>query len=551
MAACLKGGDPMMTALTLFISTMLLAPADQPAVPAQAGKAVGPLFATADKCMACHNGLTSPSGEDVSIGNSWRSSMMANAARDPYWQAAVRREVMDHPKAQAVIENECSACHMPMTRFEAKASGRLGEIFAHLPIMRAGEGASVLAADGVSCTACHQIQEKNFGRKESFTGGFSVDTEVPPGRRPVFGRFKVASGLQALMQSASDFRPEEARHIGSAEHCATCHTLYTHALGPDGDVVGELPEQVPYLEWRHSSYRETKTCQACHMPRVEAPMRVSSVLGEMHDGLSRHMFNGGNFFIPRMLNRFRDELGVTALPSELDAMALGTIHHLQSESARLAVREMTISEGRLEAVVSVENLAGHKLPSAYPSRRAWIRFLVHDSTGRTIFESGGFQPDGSISGNANDSDSRLFEPHYDLIDRPDQVQIYEAIMVDPKGAVTTGLLKATRYVKDNRLLPDGFDKTTAMGDIAVRGEALQDDDFLAGRDQVRYSVPLGSEAGPLVVLAELWYQPIGFRWARNLGDVDAFETRRFFSYYSAMAETSAIVLTRDSVHLNR
>ena len=43
------------------------------------------------------NGLVSPAGEDVSIGVSWRSSMMANSARDPYWQAAVRREVLHHP----------------------------------------------------------------------------------------------------------------------------------------------------------------------------------------------------------------------------------------------------------------------------------------------------------------------------------------------------------------------------------------------------------------------------------------------------------------------
>jgi hypothetical protein len=33
------------------------------------------------------------------------------------------------------------------------------------------------------------------------------------------------------------------------------------------------------------------------------------------------------------------------------------------------------------------------------------------------------------------------------------VQIYEAVMAGPDGAVTTGLLTAVRFVKDNRLLP--------------------------------------------------------------------------------------------------
>ena len=38
-------------------------------------------FQTSDRCFACHNNLFSPTGEDVSIGLSWRTSMMANAGR--------------------------------------------------------------------------------------------------------------------------------------------------------------------------------------------------------------------------------------------------------------------------------------------------------------------------------------------------------------------------------------------------------------------------------------------------------------------------------------
>ena len=62
--------------------------------PSASGKA--PHFQTSDNCMACHNSLTAPSGEDVSIGSAWRASMMANSSRDPYWQASVRRETLDH-----------------------------------------------------------------------------------------------------------------------------------------------------------------------------------------------------------------------------------------------------------------------------------------------------------------------------------------------------------------------------------------------------------------------------------------------------------------------
>src|ERR1700737_5310898 len=90
-----------------------------------------PKFQTSDRCLACHNNLTTPSGKDVSIGFDWRSSIMANSSRDPYWQAIVRREDIDHPESSAKLEDGCADCHMPIARYQAKLQGRLGEVFAH------------------------------------------------------------------------------------------------------------------------------------------------------------------------------------------------------------------------------------------------------------------------------------------------------------------------------------------------------------------------------------------------------------------------------------
>ncbi|HEY6357659.1 MAG TPA: hypothetical protein VIX35_05420, partial [Vicinamibacterales bacterium] len=84
----------------------------------------GGLFTHSDNCIACHNNLVTPTGEDVSIGATWRSTMMANSARDPYWHASVRRETLDHAGHSAAIQDECSACHMPMAERLAKAAGR-------------------------------------------------------------------------------------------------------------------------------------------------------------------------------------------------------------------------------------------------------------------------------------------------------------------------------------------------------------------------------------------------------------------------------------------
>src|SRR5438477_2123185 len=102
----------------------------------------------------------------------------------------------------------------------------------------------------------------------------------------------------------------------------------------------------------------------------------------------------------------------------------------------------SISSGSLQVEVFVQNLSGHKLPTAYPSRRAWLHVIVKDHEGHTMFKSGALNPDGSIQGNDNDADPTCFEPHYREITSSDQVEIYEPILKDSVGRVTTGLLSA-------------------------------------------------------------------------------------------------------------
>jgi hypothetical protein len=176
-----------------------------------------------------------------------------------------------------------------------------------------------------------------------------------------------------------------------------------------------------------------------------------------------------------------------------------------------------------------------------------LHVTVIDASGRVLFESGAMRPDGSIAGNDNDADAERFEPHYRSIESPEQVQIYESIMTDSAGRVTTGLLRGVGYVKDNRLLPRGFDKTTASEDVAVRGAARDDPDFAEGSDRVRYRIELGEGgAAAIDVTVALEYQSIGYRWAANLRAYDSGETDRFARYYAASAAGSSIRLAADS-----
>jgi hypothetical protein len=249
----------------------------------------------------------------------------------------------------------------------------------------------------------------------------------------------------------------------------------------------------------------------------------------------------------RLLNRFRGELAVAAPAQELDASANGTVRQLQRDTAELVLAQALRAAGALELDVDVRNLTGHKLPTGYPSRRVWLHVTVRDAAGKTLFESGAIDARGSIAGNDNDTDPQRFEPHYEEIQSADQVQIYESMMADSAGRLTTGLLQGLTFVKDNRLLPRGFDKASAEPDIAVRGNAAADADFRAESDRVRYRINVGAGTGPLQVEVSLRYQPISFRWANNLRSYDAAEPRRFVAFYDSMAASSSLELARATV----
>jgi hypothetical protein len=523
------------------------------------------LFTTSVHCIACHSKVYAPNGEDISIGYQWRASIMANSSRDPYWQAGIRREIMDHPTAKAAIEDTCSTCHMPMQRFQARAEGKNGEVLKYLDSIHSGaamiepeakleEVADVkatLAADGVSCTVCHQIRPDNFGQESSLDGGFIIDLAKKPEEREIFGPFDVDKGRTRVMHSVTGFTPTKADHIRQSELCASCHTLLTKALDDKGNPAGTLPEQVPYQEWQHSDYPNSNSCQSCHMPRVSGDATITSILGKTHEEVSRHVFVGGNAFLLRILKDHSKELGVIATQGELEASAQRTEEQLANNTASVAVANAKLNGGRFEFDVTVTNKAGHKFPTAYPARRAWLHVTVRDARGTVVFESGTPRPDGSVAGNDNDEDALKFEPHYTRITSPDQVQIYESIMGDPAGRVTTGLLSATHYLKDNRLLPRGFDKATAPERVAVVAPAREDPNFVGGSDSLSYSVALpNGNTGPYSATVELLFQSIGFRWAQNLRNYDAPEPKRFVGYYTEQAANSSKLVARAAITAN-
>jgi hypothetical protein len=63
---------------------------------------------------------------------------------------------------------------------------------------------------------------------------------------------------------------------------------------------------------------------------------------------------------------------------------------------------------------------------------------------------------------------------------------------------------------------------------------------------VTYSIATGNAQGPFTIDAELFFQPISYRWAENLKKYDAMEPKRMVGYYESMSTGSAVVIAKAS-----
>ena len=501
----------------------------------------GAYFAGSGACASCHTNMTDESGADVSIDAFWRATMMANAARDPYWLASVRVETLGAPQLKDVIEDKCTTCHMPMARTTVAVIDEAAGLLFESGFASPDHPHHALANDGVSCTLCHQIEPEGLGEMASFSGGFTIDTERPADERPAYNRFAGNPDLSAVMQNASGFVPEQREHITQAALCASCHTLHTPYLDASGAIAGEFPEQTPYFEWLHSQYAESTPCQGCHMPTAEGGVVTSVVGGEPRSPFAKHVFVGGNAYLLSIFRAFGDDLNLTASSEHVEATHARALDQLQNRAASLALENLGYAGSQVTANVVVQNLAGHKLPTGFPSRRAWLHVVIEDAAGNVVFESGGYDEQGRITDDDHDADPARFEPHRKVISQPGEVQIYESVMVDTEGNVTNILLRGSGYIKDNRLLPVGFDKATAADDIGVDELALDDANFTGGGDRVMYSINVGDAAGPFTIRAELLYQSIGYNWAEKLRAFATDESAAFLAYVDAVPNVPVVV----------
>ncbi|HYG63240.1 MAG TPA: hypothetical protein VEL74_11715 [Thermoanaerobaculia bacterium] len=374
-----------------------------------------------------------------------------------------------------------------------------------------------LARDGVSCTTCHHIRvDQTTPIGHTFTGDFRVGAP-----EEIHGPFE--GPQQVPMEHTLGAKPMAYPLIRSSKVCGSCHSVVLPVF--DGDQPWVRPgeskpeiiiEQATYPEWVFSDFRDDgatpRSCQDCHMassyPGVTGPLsfKIASIQEASNmpqtenrrpeseidlkprSPFGRHTLVGLNVFFNLFAQQFPDILGiriqdpmlggrgVAPLQTTYDSM----IQQADTATAKVSVTGVRRTASDLVAEVRVENLAGHKLPSGVGFRRAFLTFEVLDGSGKPLWVSGRSTSTGVLVDEAGKplpgehfwkSDCRPmtvaeqrdhFQPHYEVITRQDQAQIYQELVRDPRGRFTTSFLSLADEVKDNRLLPRGWEPSLEL-----------------------------------------------------------------------------------------
>lgn len=482
------------------------------------------IFPTAVHCEGCHgfdtNGYAMVDffGNDVNIHDDWRATMMANSAKDPFWRAKVSHEILVTPaEFHDAIETKCTSCHAPNGHYTALYRGHGKYTMEELL-------QDTIGLDGVTCTTCHKISAEQFGNTHS--GDIRFDTN-----RVVYGPYFLP--FAPPMADFVGLEPLFGDHVTEGGLCAPCHTLLTEPISTGGQLTGTtFVEQATYHEWLNSDYEQEQSCQGCHMPRLEEPIVISAnyLFLEGRSPYGLHELAGANTFMLQLMKEHRQELGIDARAEHFDAAIQATFDMLQNRSLSSSLNWMGVEQDTAYFQLELTNRAGHKLPSGYPSRRLFIEFVVETEDGDTLFHSGRFNEKYELV----DEDAGV-EPHYAVINRPDQVQVYEMAAGDDTGNFTVVLEHAYSTLKDNRLPPRGFRTADEVYDTTrIVGRALNDENFNydngaegSGSDVLEFHIPTLGYEGRVQATARAYYHSLPPRWlapifAENTPEIDTF-----------------------------
>jgi len=433
-----------------------------------------------------------------------------------------------------------------------------------------------LGREGVSCTICHHVSEVALGEERSFTGNFVTG---PPDE--IYGPYPSDSVKQKPMQHALGVTPMFGAQIESSDLCGSCHNVLLPVFADDGRRLGAKYEQSTHLEWLNSDTGRPgeafRSCQGCHMPGTFRGTHLEFEIANSESGryfpptthrlpddeidptkrerYARHALHGLNVFLNQFFQQYPLLLGFqqidfmseqassidppappfkSAYPMELPLMTgfESMLEMAEQETATVEMGGVRRAAGELHATVTVHNRAGHYLPTGVGFRRMFVELLVLDAQGEVLWASGrtnelGFLLDGTTDAVLESEQPARFasapwQPHYQVVTSGDQVQIYQEVILDSAGLLTTSFLRRVDVVKNNRVRPKGYDpaffarsSSPYVRELAeLHGAEAEDPDYTdprrTGADRVEYRIPLAPEllARAESVRATLYYQSI-------------------------------------------
>jgi len=514
-------------------------------IPGELPTTYNDLFAGSGTCLICHNEQVNSQGESISIISDWRSTIMANSARDPFWRAKVSHEGLVNPGHKEELENVCTRCHAPTGNENAHFLGQ--DLYSIAEMEN-----DPLALDGVQCTVCHQITNESMG---NYSGTFEIGTE-----HIIWGPYENPFSNPMIMEVG--YTPSIGNQIVDSRLCGGCHTLITNSVDNSGSPTGnQFVEQAIYHEWLNSSYStNNESCQSCHVPRIDDPVKISSRPPwlDTRTPFGLHHFAGANTFMVKMMKDNGEDLGVSASDVHFDSTLARNTRLLRDNSLLTNLEVLNRTSDSLFLELSLENMAGHKFPSGYPSRRVTVELIVMENN-NTIFHSGEFDEYGGLT-----FEDATFEPHYSVINSEDQVQIYELVMGDINYDVTTVLERANFTLKDNRIPPAGFTTTHfAYDTVQVVGHAIDDPNFNkisgtqgTGADVLFFNIPTFGSTNQMEVTANIYYQTVNPRWLSHMFSYSSDEIDQFKNFYDNsdkspfLVKSSEAISTYTSVNVN-
>lgn len=513
------------------------------------------LFPTAKQCGGCHgydpnqHALVTTTGLDVNMYDDWRASMMANSARDPFWRAKVAHEMQVNPSHSVALQDKCTSCHAPAGHYQAKLKAGAGHY------LMSDLYQDSLGLDGVTCQACHAQAPALIGSLHS--GQLNFDTNHI---RVAYGPYEFV--FAPPMATFVGITPIYGDHIFDAGLCAGCHTLITESVDMAGAFTGNtFVEQATYHEWLNSRFdkeHDNVTCQACHMQSIQDEIIISNNYQFLTPKFpyALHDMSGANVTMLKLLRDNREALGITTPAALFDSALVATLQLLQHRSLAIDVTPVQIAGDSAVFGLKLSNLTGHKFPSGYPSRRAWVECTIQDENGQLLLHSGKMNPDFTLYG-----EDPNYEPHYTEITGNEQVLIYELTPGDVQGNFTNVLERGYSALKDNRIPPQGFRKDDPVYDTTrIAGEALLDPDFNidangdegSGSDIVYYKIPLNGFSGRVSVLARVWYQSLPPKWMNPIFEWSAPDIDQFKDMYLSADLSPVLVAEKHlpSVYVN-